>query len=128
MGTNITGQLYAIVERMVAAELLERIQRELRFTELGFACGSSSLTIESSLYLIETLKRYQTTGLTAFELMALILGLSELDQQYMPMFKRGEKEKVWPNRAIGLVEREIVRSYQRNVAQPESRGYRLKTK
>jgi helicase len=88
-------QLSELLPRLIENGLLEHDENLLRLTLLGKACGSSSLTLESSLQLIEMLRAMIPTGISAEKLMVLIQALPELDNQYTPLFKKGSKESKW---------------------------------
>ena len=89
------SQLAELVPRMLADGLLERERNTLSLTLLGKACGGSSLTLESSLRLVEILKKTASTSISPEKLMALIQALPELDAQYTPLFRRGQLESRW---------------------------------
>lgn len=93
------SQLAELVPRMLADGLLERERNTLSLTLLGKACGGSSLTLESSLRLVEILKKTASTSISPEKLMALIQALPELDAQYTPLFRRGQLESRWAREA-----------------------------
>ncbi len=92
-------QLANLVPRMLADGLLERDKNMLSLTLLGKACGSSSLTLESALRLVEILRKTASTGISPEKLMALVQALPELDAQYTPLFRKGQRESKWPHEA-----------------------------
>src|SRR4030066_295015 len=58
----------------------------------GRACGSSSLSFESALRLVELLRSLNIDATPVPELPALIQVLPEMDAIYTPLFKKGELE------------------------------------
>lgn len=88
-------QLANLVPRMLADGLIERDGDMLSLTLLGRACGGSSLTLESALQLVEILQKTASTAISPEKLMALVQALPELDAQYTPLYKRGQRESQW---------------------------------
>lgn len=106
-------QLEDLVPRMADDGLLERDAGMLRLTLLGMACGASSLSLESSLRLIEMIRAGASGGLSAETLMALIQALPEMDATYTPLSRRGQSESEWLRVAGGLFGRGVVSLLQR---------------
>lgn len=88
----VTAQLQALVERLVKSGLAERDADFLHLTLLGRACGSSSLSFESALRLVELLRSLNIDATPVTELLALVQVLPEMDAIYTPLFKKGELE------------------------------------
>lgn len=107
------GQLADFVPRMVDDGLLERDTGMLHLTLLGKACGASSLSLESSLRLIEMIRAGASGGLRAETLMAIIQALPEMDAIYTPLFRKGQSESEWPRVAGRLFGRGILSLLQR---------------
>ena len=59
---------------------------------------------------VEILQNWQKEALTAKKLLAIIHAVSEFDDSYTPLFKRGKKESVWPNYAAQIYGSEVVRA------------------
>jgi len=93
------SQLPSLVPRMLEDGLLERDRNIFSLTILGKACGSSSLTLESALRLVEILKKTASNGISPEKLMALVQALPELDNQYTPLFRKGQLEFRWTREA-----------------------------
>ena len=102
-----------LVRRMEAQGLLERdAMGLLHLTLLGRACGESSLSLASALRLVELVRRQRGGALTPGTLMALVQGLPEMDQQYTPLFKRGQGEAKWTREAALIYGDWVVRALQ----------------
>ena len=91
--------LAELLPRMLAAGLLERDGDILRLTLLGKACGASSLTFASALRLVEILRTAVPKGISPEKLMVVVQALPELDAQYTPLFRKGQKEWRWAREA-----------------------------
>jgi helicase len=88
----VTGRLSELVRRMIQAGLAELDGDAVQLTLLGRACGSSSLSFESALRLVELLRLVKLTAAPPHELIALVQVLPEMDAVYTPLFKRGNSE------------------------------------
>lgn len=90
---RFTGRMQQILDqlldRMVADGLVEDEQGILRLTMLGRACGTSALSLESCLRLIEALRRVPLP-LTPAMIGVLIEILAERDLDYTPQTRGGE--------------------------------------
>lgn len=88
---GIRPQINDLIDRMLADELLEQEDEQVRLTILGRACAESPLAFESALRLVEMVKLMGAHQVTPEILMALIQALSETDDDYTPM-GRGQSE------------------------------------
>lgn len=102
------------LERMIRLEIVEMIDENIHLTLLGATCGKSSFSFNSSIRLVELLKKQDPQTLTSEHLMALIQALPELDDHYTPVFKKGTKEQA---RA-----REVQRYYGDRIARQLQSG------
>jgi len=89
--------LTELVPQLVSAGLLSEENEEVSLTLLGQVCGESSLSLESSIRLIQLLRSLNMSSIRPLHLMALIQSLSELDDHYVPIFRKGQRESVWPS-------------------------------
>jgi helicase len=112
---EIGQQLNDLLARMIQQELVEQDDNFVRLTLLGRACGNSSLSLESSLRLVELLKGLGPTNVTAEKLVAILQALPESDGGYTPMLKKGRAETVRPSEASSRYGAEVVRLLQRHV-------------
>lgn len=96
--------LTELVPKLVSAGLLSEEDQEVSLTLLGQVCGESSLSLESSIRLIQLLRSLDMDSIRPLHLMALIQALSELDDHFVPIFRKGQREAVWPgelDRSVG---------------------------
>jgi len=84
----------ALIDRLLQARLAERAGDLIHLTLLGRACGSSSLSFESSLRLVELLGNVDVTQTPPGHILAMVQVLDELDAIYTPVMKRGQSESV----------------------------------
>jgi replicative superfamily II helicase len=124
---RMTHEVRELVARMEAHGLFERdAQGFLRLTLLGRACGQSSITLTSALWLVEVLRRPRQGLHTPVALMVLVQGLPEMDQQHTPLFKRGQGEVRWPRDATLIFGPSIVRALQERA--PDFHAYYARAK
>lgn len=90
--TVVTAQLQTLIERLVKSGLAEQDADFVHLTLLGRACGSSSLSFESALRLVELLRSLNIDATPVTELLALVQVLPEMDAVYTPLFKKGALE------------------------------------
>lgn len=86
----------ALVDRLLQAGLAEREGDLIHLTLLGRACGSSSLSFESSLRLVELMGRLNVAQTPPAHILAMVQVLDELDAIYTPVMKKGQSESVRP--------------------------------
>jgi replicative superfamily II helicase len=84
----------ALVDRLLQAGLAEREGDLIHLTLLGRACGSSSLSFESSLRLVELMGRLNVAQTPPDHILAMVQVLDELDAIYTPVMKKGQSESV----------------------------------
>lgn len=92
--TSVAPMLNQLVDRMIHLGLIETEQDYVSLTLLGRVCGSSHLSFESALRLVELLRESDPTQLDAERLMAILQVLPEADGGYTPLMKRGQSESV----------------------------------
>ncbi len=110
---SIRGSLEKFLLRMFELKLVEQENDYIQLTLLGRACGRSHLKFQSAMRLVELLKSFNNTPLSAIGLIAVIQGLYEMDKQAkIPMFRRGSKENIWPNSASIIFGRDIIQLLQ----------------
>ena len=112
---DIERRLDDLLTRMIRQELVEEDGEFVRLTLLGRACGNSSLSLESSLRLVELLKGVGAANMTAERLVAILQALPESDGRYTPMMKKGRSETVRPSEASTKFGADTVRLLQRHV-------------
>lgn len=84
----------ALVDRLLQAGLAEREGDLIHLTLLGRACGSSSLSFESSLRLVELMGRLNVGQTAPGQILAMVQVLDEMDAIYTPIMKKGQSESV----------------------------------
>lgn len=90
--TAVEREIAVLVTRLLGAGLAEREGDLLHLTLLGRACGASSLSLESSLRLVELMRQVDVDATPPFQLLALVQALNEMDAVYTPVMKRGQSE------------------------------------
>ena len=100
---NTKANLAGLISRMITAGLFNEQDGYINLTLLGRACGESSLSLESVIQLVQMIKRLNTGSMTSLHLMAFVQAMPELDGQFTPLFKKGQRESIWPQElAIAL--------------------------
>jgi helicase len=89
---DVTYHIERLLQRMLDFGLAEEETDHLQLTLLGKACGRSSLSFESSLRLVELLKRSDLKQMKADDFVALLQVLQEADDVYTPLMMRGSSE------------------------------------
>lgn len=90
--SQVGQEVAHLVTRLLATGLAEREGELVHLTLLGRACGASSLSLESSLRLVELLQQVELETTPPFHLLALLQVLDEMDDIYTPMMRRGQSE------------------------------------
>ena len=90
----VENEISTLVTRMLQLGLAERDGDLIHLTLLGRACGSSSLSFESSLRLIELLRKVKASQTDPVQLLAIIQVLAEMAAVYTPVMKKGQVESV----------------------------------
>jgi helicase len=83
-----------LVARMLQSGLAEQDGELIHLTLLGRACGSSSLSFESSLRLIELMRQLNVPQADPVQVLGIVQVLAEMDAIYTPVLKRGRSESV----------------------------------
>jgi replicative superfamily II helicase len=104
--------LEQLLPRMKNAGLLEEEDDNIKLSLLGKVCSESSLSLESIIRFIHLLKQTGFEASTPKHLMAFIQALPELDEQYIPYFKKGQREMIWPNELASVLGRAVSQSLQ----------------
>jgi hypothetical protein len=97
---------------MLNSGLAEQEADQLQLTLLGKACGRSSLSFESSLRLVELLRKRDLKQLKSDDLVALLQVLQEADDVYTPLMKRGTAESIRITDAYQRFDAGVVQALQ----------------
>jgi replicative superfamily II helicase len=97
-----------LVARLLDNGLAEFEGNLIRLTLLGRACGSSSLSFESGLRLIELSENLNASETPPSHMLAIIQVLDELDSVYTPMMKKRRSESVRTNEVAQRYGTEIL--------------------
>lgn len=109
---NLTQQIERLLQRMLNSGLAEQETDQLQLTLLGKACGRSSLSFESSLRLVELLRKRDLKQLKSDDLVALLQVLQEADDVYTPLMKRGTAESIRITDAYQRFDAGVVQALQ----------------
>ena len=90
----VETEISTFVSRLLNAGLAEQEGDLVYLTLLGRACGSSSLSFESSLRLIELMKGVNAKETPPVHMLGFIQVLDEMDAIYTPVKKQGQSESV----------------------------------
>jgi len=110
---EVTQNIEHLLRRMLDSGLADEEGDQLQLTILGKACGRSSLSFESSLRLVELLRRRDLKQLQADDLVAVLQVLQEADDVYTPLMKRGTAESRRVADAQQRFDAAIVQALQR---------------
>lgn len=110
---SMEQRLEHLLQRMFSLDLLEQEREYIQLTLLGRACGTSALSFESALRLVELLRGVQPADMTAEKLVALVQVLPESDNGYTPMMRRGRTEAIRPQEAATRYGSDTVRLLQK---------------
>lgn len=114
---RVSLEVSGFIDRLLGAGLAEPDGDLIHLTMLGRACGSSSLSFESNLRLIELMRPLEANTPPAFHLLAVIQVLPELDALYTPVMKRGRAESGRPNDVSERYSPDAMRMLQRYVSE-----------
>ncbi len=92
--TMVERDVTRLIDRLLEARLAEREGDLIHLTLLGRACGSSSLSFESSLRLVELMGHVNVAQTPPGNILAMVQVLDEMDAIYTPVMKRGQSESV----------------------------------
>ena len=109
----VEAEVSALVTRLLQAGLAEQEGDLIHLTLLGRACGSSSLSFESSLRLIELMRQLNAGQADPLQVLGIVQVLSEMDAIYTPVMKRGQSESVRPSEATQRFGNSVVERLQR---------------
>jgi replicative superfamily II helicase len=110
------AKIDGIVAQFVQLGLLEREGAKVQLTLLGRACGQSSLSFDSAMRLVESVRGLPQEELSAFRLVGLLQVLPEADRLYTPVRKNARIESNRINDAIRAFGNTVVQALQRWVA------------
>ena len=99
------------ISRMLEVEIIERRDKTMRLTLLGHECGRSALSLESCIRLIQLFRHYSDDLREPLKFMALLQLLPEIDAQYTPIFKKGQREMVWLQQ-LGRTYPDVIKAIQ----------------
>ena len=109
----VEADVSALLTRLLQAGLAEQEGGLIHLTLLGRACGSSSLSFESSLRLIELMRQLNATQTDPLQVLGIIQVLSEMDGIYTPVMKRGRSENIRASEATQRFGRSVVEGLKR---------------
>ena len=110
---RVEAEVSALVARLLQAGLAEREGDLIHLTLLGRACGTSSLSFESGLRLIELMRPLPAAQTDPHQVLGILQVLSEMDAIYTPVLKRGRAESVRPSEATQRFGNTVVQGLQR---------------
>lgn len=110
---KLAQDVTTLLARMLDNQLADQDADGVALTLLGAACGESSLSFESCLRLIESLRRMGNDPLTPQSLLALLQILPEGDEMYVPMQRRGTAEGRFVNEFVARFGRHLATELQR---------------
>jgi hypothetical protein len=102
-----------LVTRLLNNGLAEFEGDLIHLTLLGRACGSSSLSFESALRLIELSKNLNVSEIHSSHMLAIIQVLDELDNIYTPIMKKGQSESIRVSEVTQRFGNKILQALQR---------------
>lgn len=124
--SKVQAELENILTRMVDLGLLEEELGYVRLSLLGRACGRSNLKLRSAMRLVELLRRLPQERINAEILLALIHALPEFDDSYTPLFRKGQRESVWPGEVSQKLGHDVTGALQRGA--PDTMAYYARCK
>ncbi|CAG9217792.1 Replicative superfamily II helicase [Paraburkholderia tropica] len=89
---QVAARVNQLVARTLQHNLAELESDVIHLTLLGRAVGSSSLTFESGLRLVELVKEVDWTNVHASYIICLLQVLQEMDSVYTPLMTKGASE------------------------------------
>ena len=111
--SRVEEEVSELVARLLQAGLAEREGDLIHLTLLGLACGSSSLSFESGLRLIELMRPLDPAQTEPLQVLGIVQVLSEMDGIYTPVQKRGRSESLRPSEATQRYGHSLVQGLQR---------------
>jgi replicative superfamily II helicase len=113
--TTMNKDINELLDKMIKLGLVEEEGECVRLTLLGRACGQSSLSFDSTLRTVEFLRLFPRDKLTTQVLMGLIQVLPELDDCYVSVMKKGQKEAIRVSEASIRYGSDVVKFLQRYI-------------
>jgi len=107
--TIMNRDINELLDKMIKLGLVEEEGEFVRLTLLGRACGQSSLSFNSTLRAVEFLRLFPRDKSSAQVLMVLIQVLPELDDCYVSVMKKGQKEAIRVSEASNRYSSDIVK-------------------
>jgi helicase len=120
---NMRQDVTDLYNQMLKLGIVEEENGIVHLTILGKACGESVLSFRSALRLVELLKEYPKSFISANDLLAIVQALPESDDSYTPMFKKGTFESKRVREASQRFGNDIVRLLQRYTNGDEYKYY-----
>jgi len=105
-------QVEVALSQFLQHELVEEIDGQIHLTQLGRACGQSSLSFDSALRLIEAIRRVRESELSPRQLVALVQLLPEADALWTPVRKKAQTEAIRVGQANRHFSGDVVRLLQ----------------
>ncbi len=109
----VQAETEQLVNRMINAGLAGLEGEIVHLTLLGRACGSSSLSFESALRLVELMNGVDIERAPPTHILGIVQVLSECDGIYTPVMKRGRSESARINDVSQRYGPEMTRAFQR---------------
>ncbi len=109
----VEADVLALIARLLQAGLAEQDGELIHLTLLGRACGSSSLSFESSLRLIELMRSLDASQTDPIQVLGIVQVLAEMDRIYTPVMKRGRSETVRASEVTQRFGAQMTRALQR---------------
>ena len=111
--SRVEAEVSELVARLLQGGLAEREGDLIHLTLLGRACGSSSLSFESGLRLIELMRPLDPAQTEPLQVLRIVQVLTEMDAIYTPVQKRGRSESRRPGEAAQRYGHSLVQGLQR---------------
>jgi len=112
---QMVTRLSGLLDKMSSLGLVENDGEYIRLSLLGKTCGQSSLSFESALRTVEILRSFPDALLNPMRLMALTVSLSEMDDSFISVQKKGQAEAVRVSEATSRFGHEVVDVLQQRV-------------
>jgi len=113
--TTMNRDINELLDKMIKLGLVEEEGKFVKLTLLGRVCGQSSLTFNSTLRAVEFLRLFPRDKSSAQDLMVLIQVLPELDDCYVSVMKKGQKEAIRVSEASNRYSSDIVKFLKQHV-------------
>lgn len=110
---TVEQRIAQLVTRFLQAGLAQMEGETIHLTLLGQAVGTSSLSFESGLRLVELLRGIDVAETPAANILAVVQILDEMSDVYTPIMKRGRAESVRASEAMQRYGHTILQVLQR---------------